>query len=83
MSRPRRRISAAVGSGLFAVAVTLLADVQGTKRDAQALLEKVAAITAFGERPSKQSRRTQVTEKEVNAVKLRPHPYEYFLYSDI
>jgi hypothetical protein len=67
MSRAQRRISAAVSSGFFAVAVTLLADVQGTKRDAEALLEKVAAITAFGERPSKQARRTPVTEKEVNA----------------
>jgi glutamine synthetase len=23
------------------------------------------------------------TEKEINAVKLRPHPHEFFLYYDI
>jgi hypothetical protein len=43
------------------------AELRPQRRDADALKAKVAAITAFGERPSRQSRRTTVTETEVNA----------------
>ena len=44
-----------------------LAQARLSKRDAQAMKEKVAAIAAHGERPSKQGRRTRVTENEVNS----------------
>ena len=40
------------------------------RRDAALLKAKVAAINAFAERPSDQSRRTTVTETEVNAYLL-------------
>ena len=55
----------------FTVATALTAvaspDIRATKRDAQVLREKVAAITAEAAKPSKQGRRTTVTENEVNA----------------
>ena len=40
------------------------------RRDAAVLKAKVSAITAFAERPSRQSRRTTVTETELNAYLL-------------
>lgn len=45
----------------------MAADVRGSKRDAELLKQKVATIAAFAERPSKQSRRTTITEPEINA----------------
>jgi len=48
-------------------AVSLDADVRVSKRDAELLRQKVATITSQAERPSKQARRTMVTENEVNA----------------
>ena len=49
----------------------LRADVRATKRDAALLKQKVAAITAHGEKPVRAARRTLVTDTEVNA---------YFVY---
>ena len=43
------------------------AELRPERRDADALKEKVAAINAFARRPSRQSRRTTVTQTEVNA----------------
>ena len=43
------------------------ADIRATKRDAEVLREKVAAINAEAAKPSKQGRQTTVTETEVNA----------------
>lgn len=43
------------------------ADVRASKRDADLLRQKVATITAHAERPSKQGRRTTITENEVNS----------------
>lgn len=57
-------LSAAVG--VFATAA-LGADGGASKRDAELLKQKVATITAHGERPTKQGRRTTVTEREVNS----------------
>jgi hypothetical protein len=54
----------AIGA-LAAAAVS--ADGSVSKRDADLLMQKVATIQAAGERPSKQQRRTTVTENEVNA----------------
>ena len=45
----------------------LRADVRATKRDAAALKQKVAAINAQADKPSKVARRTVVTESEVNS----------------
>jgi hypothetical protein len=45
----------------------LRADVRTSKRDAASLKQKVATITAQGERPSTIARRTIVTESEVNS----------------
>ena len=55
-----------------AIAATTLAaapgaDVRVSKRDAELLRQKVATITAEAERPTRQGRRTTVTETEVNA----------------
>jgi hypothetical protein len=47
-------------------AAILSADERASKRDADLLKQKVATITSFGG-PSKQLRRTAVTESEVNA----------------
>ena len=38
-----------------------------TRREATLLKQKVATITAFGEKPSREARRTTVTESEVNS----------------
>jgi hypothetical protein len=43
------------------------ADQRATKRDAALLRQKVATITAHGDRPTAQGRRTTVTETEVNS----------------
>jgi hypothetical protein len=56
-----------VSAALIAAAAFLSADQRSSKRDADLLKQKVATITAFGDRPSKQIRRTSVTESEVNA----------------
>jgi hypothetical protein len=45
----------------------LSGDERSLKRDAELMKQKVATITAFGDRPSKAPRRTAVTESEVNA----------------
>ena len=52
--------------GMMLTASTL-AQVRATKRDAQTMKQKVAAIAAHGERPTKQGQRTTVTEGEVNS----------------
>jgi hypothetical protein len=59
--------SVLVGILGFAAIASLRADVRTSKRDAASLKQKVAAITAHGERPSTTSRRTIVTESEVNS----------------
>jgi hypothetical protein len=46
---------------------SLRADIRTSKRDAASLKQKVATITAQGERPSTIARRTIVTESEVNS----------------
>ena len=52
---------------VIAATAWLSADGRGSKQDAELLKRKVATITAFGDRPSNQLRRTAVTESEVNA----------------
>jgi len=47
--------------------VSLRADGRATKRDAALLKQKVAAITALGDKPTKVPHRTVVTENEVNS----------------
>ena len=56
-----------VSAALLAAAAFLSADERSSKRDADLLKQKVATITAFGDRPSNQIRRTSVSESEVNA----------------
>jgi hypothetical protein len=51
----------------IASAVTLRADGRATKRDAALLKQKVAAINAHADKPTKTGRRTIVTEAEVNS----------------
>src|SRR3954452_22721291 len=43
------------------------ADVRASRRDAELLKQKVAAITAHADKPTKAGRRTIVTESEVNS----------------
>ena len=75
---PFRHLRELRGFGPVAEAVTVavlgmlltastLAQVRATKRDAQTMKQKVAAIAAHGERPTKQGQRTTVTENEVNS----------------
>ena len=57
-----------LAGALVALAFTAVdADVRATKRDAELLRQKVAAINAEADKPTKQGRRTTVTEPEVNA----------------
>jgi hypothetical protein len=53
---------AAVSLGAFAGG-----DVRQARRDAELMKQKVAEINQFAERPGRQTRRTMVTESEVNA----------------
>jgi len=50
-----------------ALAAGLRADVRASKRDATLLKQKVAAINAHAEKPTRAGRRTTVTESEVNS----------------
>src|SRR5262245_22007878 len=51
-----------------AVGFTVVLGADGaTQRDAESLRQKVATISAHGERPTKEGRRTTVTEGEVNS----------------
>jgi hypothetical protein len=59
--------SVLVGILGLATVASLRADVRASKRDAASLKQKVAAITAHAERPTTTSRRTIVTENEVNS----------------
>ena len=64
----RIAVAIIIGVGLMLTASTLtLAQTRPSKRDAQAMKEKVAAIAAHGERPTKRETRTTVTENEVNS----------------
>lgn len=47
--------------------VSATVDVRATKRDAALAKQKIALITAHGEKPTRAPRRTIVTEREVNS----------------
>ncbi len=51
----------------LASVVNLTADIRATKRDAALAKQKIALITAHGEKPVRTPRRTIVTESEVNS----------------
>lgn len=51
----------------FAVCATASAGLALSRRDAEALKQKVTTINAFAEHPARQGRRTVLTESEVNA----------------
>ena len=51
----------------MASAVAIRADVRASRRDATLLKQKVAAINAHADKPTKAGRRTIVTESEVNS----------------
>ena len=51
----------------IAAGATAVLGADASKRDAELLKQKVATISAHGERPTKQGRRTTVTESEVNS----------------
>src|SRR5712671_3208021 len=61
------RVMVAVAGIATIVTGSAAAQVGASKRDALAMKQKVAAIAAHGERPTKQGRRTTVTESEVNS----------------
>jgi hypothetical protein len=65
-NHPLRFAIGATLTGLMA-AGSVGADMRGTKKDAALLRQKVAAITQLGAAPSREARRTTVTESEVNA----------------
>ena len=58
---------AAVAIVGMVLTASMLAQVKPSKRDALTMKEKVAAIAAHGEGPTKQGRRTTLTENEVNS----------------
>jgi len=59
--------AAAVAAVAMMLTASTLAQARASKSDALAMKQKVAAITAYGERPKKQGLRTTVTESEVNS----------------
>ena len=59
-------VAAAATVGMMLTASTL-AQVRTSERDALTMKEKVAAIAVEGEQPTRQGRRTTVTEDEVNS----------------
>src|SRR5438093_12666531 len=63
------RSFAALAGGIAASALVaaIQADVRVSRHDAETLRQKVATINAHAERPTRQGRRTTVTESEVNA----------------
>lgn len=63
-------VCAAVCAIAIASLVAPRADVRASKRDAALLKQKVAAIAAHAEKPTRVARRTTVTEHEVNAYLL-------------
>ena len=63
-----RAVSSVLVCAIAVVAiVSLRADVKATRRDATLLKQKVAAINAHADKPTKAGRRTIVTDAEVNA----------------
>jgi hypothetical protein len=63
-----RRVSALLGMCSLALLVAApRADVRASRRDADLLKQKVATINAHAERPTKQGRRTLVSENELNS----------------
>jgi len=64
MAVKTRVLACAIAAAAIAV---VAADVRASKRDAELFGQKVATISAHGERPTKQGRRTTVTESEVNS----------------
>jgi hypothetical protein len=66
MNRRQRCSAVALLAAVLAL-VRVSADGPVSKRDADLLKQKVAAIAAFGERPSNQARQTSVSEQELNA----------------
>lgn len=56
-----------IAAALFLAAAVPRADTRTSKRDADALRQKVATINSFSERKVRQSLRTTITENEVNS----------------
>ena len=69
MSAAYLRLTAATGAlaGAVLAHASLGAEVPASRRDADLLKQKVATITQLAAKPARQSRRTTVTENEVNA----------------
>ncbi len=68
MTSRHRSTARALAAGLLLVAATVArADGRATRRDAEQLKQKVAAIQSHAERGSQQPRRTTVTEIELNS----------------
>jgi hypothetical protein len=67
MSHAQRRTTPLAACAMIAVSIAVGAQAQVSKRDAESLQQKVAAITIYAEQRSTQLRRTAVTEKELNA----------------
>ena len=63
----KKLVAPAFAMLLVSTAFGVSADVAASRRDADLLRQKVAAIQAQAGRPAKQARRTTVTEYEVNA----------------
>ena len=58
---------ALIGAAMIISAGVVHADVRASRRDAELLKQKVAAINAQADKPTKAGRRTIVTESEVNS----------------
>jgi len=59
-----------VPSALISLGMAVSADVAPSQRDAAALKQKIAVISAHGEKSAREPRRTTVTEGEVNSYIL-------------
>jgi hypothetical protein len=62
-----RHLTATLAAALFVLVAALQGDVRTSKKDAALLKQKVATITAHGEKAIKEPRKTILTESEVNS----------------
>jgi hypothetical protein len=62
-----RHLTATLAAALFVLVAALQGDVRTSKKDAALLRQKVATITAHGEKAIKEPRKTILTESEVNS----------------
>jgi hypothetical protein len=68
MSRSHRRTIGVAASATLIASLVIVVAGQSSRREADAIRQKIATITALGDRPSKQPRQTALSERELNVL---------------